>query len=116
MECHCVDDATSFILIVGSCVGQLLSASPESKNVSAGTLVMFICATPETGLTAFSLTITPHIDGSDTVVTHPNGDTQHTLSFIAPVQHSTINIACFALKGMVSDQGIAVLMIQGEPV
>ena len=96
-------------------MGQLLSASPESKNVSAGTLVEFTCATPETGLTAFSLTTSPHIDGSDRVVTHPNEGTQHTLSFIAPVQDSTILVACFVVKGMVSDQGIAVLMIQGEP-
>ena len=101
---------------IGSCVGQLLSTTPTSRNVSAGTLVEFTCATPETGLTVFSLTTTPHIDGSDTVVTHPNGGTQHTLSFIATVQHSVINIACVAVKGTVVDQSIAVLMIQGEPI
>ena len=97
-------------------MGQLLSTIPVSRNVSAGTLVEVTCATTETGLTAFSLTTTPHIDGSHTVVTHPNGGTQYTLSFIAPAQHSTINIACFAVKGTVSDQNIAVLMSQGEPV
>ena len=97
-------------------MGQLLLATPVSRNASAGTLLEFTCATLETGLTAFSLTTLPHIDGSDIVVTHPNGGTQHTLSFIAPVQHSTINIACIAVKGMVNDQGIAVLMIQGGPV
>ena len=75
-----------FILIVESCVGQLLSATPVSRNVSAGTLVQITCATPVTGLTVFSLTTTTHIDGSDTVVTHPNGGTQRTLSFIAPAQ------------------------------
>ena len=97
-------------------MGQLLSATPESRNVSAGTLVEISCATPETGLTVFSLTTTPHIDGSATVVTHPNGGTQHMLSFIAPVQHSIINIACVVVKGTVSDQSIAVLIIQGESV
>ena len=104
-----------FILIVESCVGQLLSATPVSRNVSAGTLVQNTCATTETGLTIFSLTIAPHIDGSDTVVTHPNGGTQHTLSFIAPVKHSTIDILCIAVKGTVVDQSISVLTIQGEP-
>ena len=97
-------------------MGQLLSVIPVSRNISAGISVEFTCATPETGLTVFSLTTTPFIDNSDRVVTHPNGGTQHTLSFIAPVQHSTINIACFAVKGTVSDQSIAVLIIQGESV
>ena len=97
-------------------MGQILSTTPVSRNVSAGTLVNFTCATPETELTAFALTATPHIDGSDTVVTHPNGGTQLTLSFIAPAQHSTVNIACIVvIEGTVRDQNIAVLMIQGEP-
>ena len=103
---------------IGSCMGQLLSTTLQSRNASAGSLVEFTCATPETGLTVFSLTTTPHIDGSDTVVTY-NGGTQYTLSFVAPVapvQHSVINIACVAVKGTVVDQSIAVLMIQGEPV
>ena len=98
-------------------MGQLLSAIPVSRNVSAGTLVQITCASTETGLNFFSLTTTPHIDGSDTVVTHPNGGTQHTLmiSFIAPVQHSTIDILCIAVKGAVVDQSISALTIQGEP-
>ena len=104
----------TFHLIVGSCVGVLLSTTPVSRNVSAGTLVQITCASPETELTVFSLTTTPHIDGSDKVVTHPNGGTQHTLSFIAPVQHNIINIACIVVKGKVSNQSIAVLIIQGE--
>ena len=96
-------------------MGQLLSVTPESRNVSAGTLVELTCATPETGFTSFSLTTTPHIDDSDTVVTHPNGSTQLTLSFIAPIQHSTVNIACIIIsRGTVSR--IAVLMIQGKLV
>ena len=99
-------------------MGQLLSTIPVSRNVSAGTLVQIICASPETGLDIFSLTTTTHIDGSDTVVTHPNGGTQLTLmiSFIVPVQHSTIDILCIAVKGAVVDQSISVLTIQGEPV
>ena len=103
------------ILIVGSCVGQLLSAIPVSRNVSAGTFVEITCATPETGLTVFSITTTPPVDGS-TVTTHTNEGIQFTFSFIAPVQHSFINIACIAIKGSVVDQSLAVLMIQGEPV
>ena len=40
-----IDDTTNlnFILIVGSCVGQFLSATPDSRNVSVGTLVEFTC-------------------------------------------------------------------------
>ena len=99
---------------LGICVGQLLSATPQSRNVSAGTLVEITCVTPENGLTLFSLTTTPVINGSDTVVTHTNGGTQHTLSFITPAQHSTIDILCIAVKGTVVDQSISVLTIQGE--
>ena len=106
----------TFHFIVGSCVGQLLSVTPVSRNVSAGTLVEFTCASPETGLNFFSLTTIPHVDGSDTVVTHPNGGTQHTLSFIVPAQHSTIDILCIAVKSAVVDQRKSVLMIQGKPV
>ena len=105
-----------FILIVGSCVGQLLSATPASRNVSAGTLVQITCASPETGLNFFRLTTSPLINGSDTVITYPNGGTQHTLSFIAPVKHSTIDILCITVKGTVVEQSISVLTIQGEPV
>ena len=96
-------------------MGQLLSVTPVSRNVSAGTLANFTCGTPETGLTVFSLTTTPPVDGS-TVTTHTNEGIQLTFSFFAPVQHSIINIACIAFKGTVVDQSIAVLMIQGEPV
>ena len=97
-------------------MGQLLLVAPVSRNVSAGTLTNFTCGTPETGLTVFSITITPSVDGS-TVTTHTNGGIkQLTLSFIAPAQYSAINILCIAIKGVVFDQSIAVLMIQGEPV
>ena len=106
----------TFHLIVGSCVGQLLSVTPVSRNVSAGTIVQSTCASTATGLIFFSLTTTPLINGSDTVVTHPNGGIQHTLSFIVPAQHSTIDILCIAVKGTVVDQRKSVLTIQGNPV
>ena len=97
-------------------MGQLLLVAPVSRNFSAGTLTNFTCGTPETGLTVFSITTTPPIDGS-TVTTDTNGGIkQLTLSFIAPVQHSIINILCIAIKGTVTDQRLAALMIQGEPV
>lgn len=97
-------------------MGQLLSATPESRNVSAGTLVEITCASTVTGLNFFSLTTTPQVYGSNTVVTHANGGTQLTLSFIAPSQNSTIDISCIAVKGTFVDQSIAVLMIQGDSV
>ena len=87
-----------------------------SRNVSAGTLVEITCTSTVTGLNYFSLTTEPQVDGSNTVVTHPNEGTQHTLSFNAPAQNSTINVSCIAIKGSVVDQSKSVLMIQGEPV
>ena len=96
-------------------MGQLLSATPESRNVSVGTLVEITCASSETGLDYFNLTTEPQVDGSNITDTQPNGGTQHTLSFIAPAQNSII-VSCIVVKGSVVDQSIAVLMIQGEPV
>ena len=96
-------------------MGLILSDTPQARNVSVGTLVEFTCATPETGLTLFTFTTTPPVIGS-IVTTYTNESIQLTFSFIAPVQHSIINIACIAIKGSVVKKSIAVLMIQGEPV
>ena len=98
----------------------ILSNTPQSKNVSAGTLVEFTCATPETGLTAFA--ISTDVTLANTMsndVPLPNGDRQLTLSFIAPSEHQFINIACIATRintmGMVEfNQSTAIMMIQGK--
>ena len=101
----------------------VLSTTPQPRNVSVGTMVEFVCTTPETGLTNFLLTITTSLDGlvklapvsTDTVLA--NGDRQLTLSFIAPSEPSNcINIQCLALRlGTTTDvtQIDVALMIQG---
>ena len=97
----------------------VLSTTPQPRNVSVGTMVEFLCATPESGLNTFLLTITPSVDGlmpasTDTVLA--NGDRQLTLSFIAPSEPSNINIQCLALRaGTTTDvtQIDVPLMIQG---
>ena len=71
----------------------VLSSIPQPRNVSVGTMVEYMCATSETGLTNFLLTITTSLDGlvivsNDTVL--DNGDRQVTLSFIAPPEPSNI--------------------------
>ena len=81
----------------------------------------FTCATPETGLTVFTLApgITLGYTMSNEVLL-PNGDRQLMLSFIAPSEYQMIIISCFATRvnnmGMLVDinQSIAVLMIQGK--
>ena len=99
----------------------ILSDTPQSRNVSAGTLVEFTCATPETGLTAFTITtivILENIMSNDVLL--PNGDRQLTLSFIAPSEHQLINIVCIAtrintMQGVVEvNTSTAILMIQGK--
>ena len=97
----------------------LLSVIPQSRNISAGTLVEFTCATPETGLTSF--TLTPGIALGNTMeIMLPNGDRQLTLSFIAPPEYQMLTISCVATRvnnmGMLVDinTSAAVLMIQGE--
>ena len=98
----------------------ILSDTLQSRNVSAGTSVNFTCATPETGLLSFD--ITPDVTLVNTMssdVTHPNGDRQLTLSFIAPSEHQLINIACIAsrfnaMSVVEFNQSTAILMIQGK--
>ena len=97
----------------------MLSTTPQPRNVSVGTMVEFVCATPESGLTTFILTITPSVDGlapfsTDTVLA--NGDRQLTLSFNAPSKPSNLTIECLALRlGTTTDvtRINAALMIQG---
>ena len=97
----------------------MLSSTPQPRNVSVGTMVEFVCTTPESGLNTFLLTITPSVAGlvsasDDTVLA--NGDRQLTLSFIAPSEPNNINIQCLALRvGTTTDvTRIDVpLMIQG---
>ena len=91
-----------------------LSTVPKSRNVSAGTLVEFTCATAESGVT-LAITTTPTVVGSVANQTDlPNGGNQFTLSFTAPPQDSSITITCLAFKGPDIIQPTALLMIQGN--
>ena len=93
----------------------MFSTTPQSRNVSAGTMVEFTCAAPASVLTSFSLSTTPPVGGSDTDDNIlPNGDRQVTLRFIAPSDQTNISIVCVALKGTDLNQSSAVLMIQGN--
>ena len=93
----------------------LFSTTPQSRNVSAGTMVEFLCAAPASGLTSFAITITPEIGSSDTVdIILSNGDRQETLSFIAPSDQTSISIACVATTATAFNQSFAVMMIQGN--
>ena len=111
----------SFFFFVDIHADIILSDTPQSRNVSAGTLVEFTCATPETGLTAFTLTtdITLGNTMSNDVILS-NGERQLTLSFIAPPEHQMLTILCVATRvnnmGMVENfkTSVAILMIQGE--
>ena len=98
----------------------ILSDTPQSRNVSAGTSVELICATPEVGLAAFGITTSVTlVNTMSNDVLLPNGDRQISLSFIAPSEHQLINIACIATRintiGVVEvNISTAILMIQGK--
>ena len=93
----------------------LFSITPQSRNVSIGTMVEFTCAAPASEVTSFGIAATPPVGSSvtdDNIL--PNGDRQVTLSFIAPSDKTSINIVCVAgtTDGFFSSS--AVLMIQGN--
>ena len=98
----------------------ILSDTPQSRNVSAGTLVEFTCATPETGLLAFTITTdVALVNTMNNDVILSNGDRQLTLSFIAPSEHQLINIVCIASRFNAMSMldvhtSSAMLMIQGK--
>ena len=74
-----------------------------------------VCATEESGVTSFGLSTTPEIGQSNSVrLNLPNGGRKHTLSFIAPSEHSSITVTCIAIRLPDVNVTTAVLMIQGK--
>ena len=93
----------------------MFSTTPQSRNVSAGTMVEFTCAAPASGLTSFGITPTPPVEGSIVGGSDlPNGDRLITLNFIAPSDQTSISIVCAAIATTGFNQSFAVLMIQGN--
>ena len=92
----------------------MFSTTPQSRNVSAGTMVEFTCAAQANGLIFIGITTTPQVEdpvADDNILS--NGVREVTLSFIAPSDQTIINIACVA-TATTFNQSIAVLMIQGS--
>ena len=94
--------------------GIVFSITPQSRNVSAGTMVEFTCAAPASGLTSFDITTNPTVEGSVGGGDLPNGDRLVTLNFIAPSDQTSISIVCAAIATTGFNQSFAVLMIQGN--
>ena len=97
--------------------GVLFSITPQSRNVSAGTMVEFTCAAPASGLTSFGINANPTVEGSVVGGSDlTNGDRLVTLNFIAPSDQTNISIVCAAITSTGFDQSFAVLMIQGNRI
>ena len=94
----------------------VLSKVPQSRNVSAGESVEFMCATEERGVNALFLSTSPSFSGqiSMPVGTLPNEGRKQILSFIAPSEHSSIVVTCAAVRGPDVNETKAILMIQGK--
>ena len=89
--------------------------TPQSRNVSAGTFVELVCATEESGVTTFGISTAPELEHGNSVRTNlHNGGKQHTLSFIALSEHSSITVTCAAVRFPDVNETTAVLMIQGK--
>ena len=74
-----------------------------------------VCATEENGVTSFGLSTTPELGQSNSIrVSLPNGGRKHTLSFIAPSDHSSIIVTCIAIRLPDVNETTAMLMIQGK--
>ena len=90
---------------------------PQSRNVSAGTLVELTCATEESGVTSFGISTTPELKHSNSVrLNLPNGGRQHTLGFMALSEHSSIIVTCSAIRLPDVNETTAIMMVQGKRV
>ena len=109
------NDTLVFGNLTGVDAGIILSAIPQSKNVSAGALVEFTCATEESGVTSLVISTMPQL-GQTSISddTLSNGGRQRTLSFIAPSEHSNITIRCGAFRFPDVNETTSILMIQGK--
>ena len=104
-----------YFISPGTQSGILLSVTPQSRNVSAGTFVELVCATEESGVTSFGISTTPELEHSNSVrLNLHNGGRQHTLSFIALSEHSSITVTCIAIRLPDVNETAAMLMIQGK--
>ena len=102
-------------IFTGTQANIILSKVPQSRNVSAGELVEFTCATEESGVTSFAITTTPQFGGQTLAPgALPNGGRQRTLRFIAPSEHTNITITCVAKRNEYVKVTTATLMIQGK--
>ena len=88
---------------------------PQSRNVSAGTLIEFTCATEESGVNILVVTTEPSVPHHESISTDlPSGGKQHQLSIVAPSEHSYITIRCTAVRLPDVNHTTAILMIQGK--
>ena len=101
-------------IILYRCPSQL-SKSPQSRNVSVGTLVEFTCATKESEVTSLVISTLPSVPHHESISSDlPNGGRQYTLSFIVPSEHSNITVICTAVRIPDVNQTTAILMSQGK--
>ena len=94
----------------------ILSVTPESKNVSEGTMVEFSCASPDTGV-EFSWSTKPHVQTTERGMdrTNPDVGKLSTFSFTASAQQNNTQIICTVFVNSTSNQGTALLLVQGKP-
>ena len=101
-------------MYTGAHAGIILSTVPQSRNVSAGALVEFTCATEESGVTSFVMTTTPPFAGQTLITGNESIHRKQILKFIAPSEHTNITIRCAAFRHPDVNETTAILMIQGK--
>ena len=112
---HFLSIGKSILYFTGAQANIILSKVPQSRNISAGTLVEFTCATEESGVTSLVISIEPPVAHQESISTDlPNGGKQHQLSIIASSEHSIIIIRCTAVRIPDVNQTTAILMLQGK--
>ena len=91
-----------------------LSVTPESRNVSEGKMVEFICASPDTGV-IIGWNTAPIVGNPIIIeISLPGGGKQSNYSFTATAQRNKTVITCIVTKDGYVITNSALLLIQGK--
>lgn len=102
------------VQFVGLTTGNIIiSLPPESQNVTEGSMVSFVCVTPDSGVT-LSWHTSPIVTNPIYTTVVDDRRKLSSLNFTATVQRNNTIVTCVANKHTSVNKTKAVLLVQGK--
>lgn len=102
------------VKFIGLTAGNIIiSLPPKSQNVTEGSMVSFVCVTPDSGVTLSWHTLPIVTNPTYTTIVDDRGKLS-SLNFTATVQHNNTIVTCVANKHTSVNKTKAVLLVQGK--